>query len=307
MDANGAALVDNTQYHDPKPLNDETLYHESKSERIQSYSIRSSDHDAITNSLSFNYPNNGSLNESISSLTNRPLSSVSSNDLSVNDGSKEQIHRKNDCNNDIETITLNDDDIKIELGDDVEEVQINDRLPDNNISNIISNNGQQMSFQLGNHRLNIPTASAAPFQHHSSVSLTPTSAMFMQQKRPSPSDMAVSTDKSKRARLDQPTIEISLDNLQAIGKKEALMLTKDQIELMLRVNAPEVTLVSHVVRRPDLEKYWTYIRKINVNGHQTVWTQCTSKFRLHINLHIYIYAISYYPLVSIWSTFLFVC
>ena len=70
---------------------------------------------------------------------------------------------------------------------------------------------------------------------------------------------------------------VSLDNLTAIGKKEALMLTKEQIEMMLRINAPEVTLVQHIVRRPDLEKYWTYIRKINVNGHQTVWTQCTSK------------------------------
>ena len=70
---------------------------------------------------------------------------------------------------------------------------------------------------------------------------------------------------------------MSLDNLSAIGKKEALMLTKEQIEMMLRINAPEVTLVQHIVRRPDLEKYWTYIRKINVNGHQTVWTQCTSK------------------------------
>ena len=70
---------------------------------------------------------------------------------------------------------------------------------------------------------------------------------------------------------------VSLDNLAAIGKKEALMLTKEQIEMMLRINAPEVTLVQHIVRRPDLEKYWTYIRKINVNGHQTVWTQCTSK------------------------------
>ena len=71
---------------------------------------------------------------------------------------------------------------------------------------------------------------------------------------------------------------MSLDNLSAIGKKEALMLTKEQIEMMLRINAPEVTLVQHIVRRPDLEKYWTYIRKINVNGHQTVWTQCTSKY-----------------------------
>ena len=72
---------------------------------------------------------------------------------------------------------------------------------------------------------------------------------------------------------------MSLDNLSAIGKKEALMLTKEQIEMMLRINAPEVTLVQHIVRRPDLEKYWTYIRKINVNGHQTVWTQCTSKLQ----------------------------
>jgi hypothetical protein len=87
----------------------------------------------------------------------------------------------------------------------------------------------------------------------------------------------VETTTGKRPRLDQPTIEVSLDNLTAIGKKEALMLTKEQIEMMLRISAPEVTLVQHIVRRPDLEKYWTYIRKINVNGHQTVWTQCTSK------------------------------
>lgn len=69
-----------------------------------------------------------------------------------------------------------------------------------------------------------------------------------------------------------------MDNLGVIGKKEALMLTKEQIELMLRNKVPEVTLVSHIVRRPDLEKYWKYIRKIMINGHQTVWTQCTSKW-----------------------------
>jgi len=112
--------VDNVNHRDPnspKKLQNP----ESKSEPISfsSNSIRSNSdhlhHQSIANSLSFNYPNNGALTE----VPNRPHSAEM---IHVNEiGIKEIVHRKNDCSNDnIETITLNDDDIKIELGDDSE-------------------------------------------------------------------------------------------------------------------------------------------------------------------------------------------
>jgi septal ring-binding cell division protein DamX len=201
----------------------------------------------------------------------------------------------------VETISIDPkDDIKIEIND-------NDENNPNGTEEIFAtdqdiNNGQQISgFTMNLGPMNQALIQAQQnllqqqyniSQGHSS-SIYPSPSMVAPPKRSSINSLVETT--GKRPRLDQPTIEVSLDNLSAIGKKEALMLTKEQIEMMLRINAPEVTLVQHIVRRPDLEKYWTYIRKINVNGHQTVWTQCTNCHRYLKYLSICGKNLKHYP------------
>lgn len=175
---------------------------------------------------------------------------------------------------DVETISITDDD---------QQQLKTERLDNSDKDNQITSSGG-FSMNLGPVNQALLQAQAQNLlQHqynqisqggHGSINPYSTNMTPTPPKRSSINSL-VETTTGKRPRLDQPTIEVSLDNLSAIGKKEALMLTKEQIEMMLRINAPEVTLVQHIVRRPDLEKYWTYIRKINVNGHQTVWTQCT--------------------------------
>ena len=72
---------------------------------------------AVSNSISINYAESAhdSSREEIGEIINRPVGT-------------EVIHRRNNFGGEIETINLQDDEIKIEIGDEIEEVQINDRF-----------------------------------------------------------------------------------------------------------------------------------------------------------------------------------